>query len=43
MRISRYAPVMLGEHWIYLIAAVNSIVILTLLYTLKAPIRFGIW
>jgi hypothetical protein len=42
MRI-RYAPVMLGEHWIYVIAAMNLIVILALLYTLKAPIHFGIW
>jgi hypothetical protein len=43
MSISRYAPGMLGEHWIYAIAALNSIVMLTLLYTLKAPIHFGIW
>lgn len=43
MRISRYAPAMLGEHWIYLMAVVNSAVVLALLYTVKAPIRFGLW
>ena len=43
MDIRRYFPVMLGEHWIYILASVNSAVTLALLYTLKAPIHFGIW
>ena len=43
MDIRRHVPVMLGEHWIYVLATVNSIVLVVLLYTLKAPIRFGIW
>jgi hypothetical protein len=43
MDVRRYVPMMLGEHWIYVIAAVNSLVLLALLYTLKAPIHFGIW
>jgi len=43
MDIRRYLPVMLGEHWIYILASVNSAVTLALLYTLKAPIQFGIW
>jgi hypothetical protein len=43
MGVRRYVPVMLSEHWTYVIAAMNSIVILALLYTLKAPIDFGIW
>ena len=32
-----------GEHWIYVVAAMSSMVILALLYTLKAPIHLGIW
>ena len=43
MRLGGYAPAMLVEHWIYLTAVVNSAVVLALLYTVKAPIRFGIW
>jgi hypothetical protein len=43
MGVRRYVPMMLSEHGIYVIAAMNSIVILALLYTLKAPIDFGIW
>jgi ABC-type phosphate transport system auxiliary subunit len=43
MRIRRYAPVMLGEHWIYLTAAVISIVVVALLHIVKAPVSFGIW
>jgi hypothetical protein len=43
MKMRRYAPKMLGEHWIYVLAAVASIVVVTLLYTVKAPIRFAIW
>jgi hypothetical protein len=43
MHMRRYVPMMFGEHWIYVIAAMSSMVILALLYTLKAPIDFGIW
>jgi hypothetical protein len=43
MNIRTSFPVMLGEYWVYALAIVNSAVILALLYTLKAPIRFGIW
>jgi hypothetical protein len=43
MSVRRYVPVMLFEHWIYVLAVVNSIVVIALLYTVKAPIRFGIW
>jgi hypothetical protein len=43
MDVRSYVPMILGEQWIYVIAAMNSIVILALLYTLKAPIDFGIW
>jgi hypothetical protein len=43
MDIRRYVPVMLGEYWVYILAGVNSAIILALLYTLKAPIHFGIW
>jgi uncharacterized protein involved in exopolysaccharide biosynthesis len=43
MDIRRYVPGMLGEHWIYVLAVVNSVVVIALLYTVKAPINFGIW
>jgi hypothetical protein len=43
MDLRRYVPVMLGEHWIYILASINSAIILALLYTLKAPIYLGIW
>ena len=41
-RVKRF-PTMRGEHWIYLLAGFNTIVVLTLLYTVKTPFRFGIW
>ena len=43
MDVRSYVPMMLGEQWIYVIAAMNSIVVIALLYALKAPIHFGIW
>ena len=39
----KYVPVMMFEHWIYVLAIVNSVVIITLLYAVSAPIDFGIW
>lgn len=32
-----------AEQWVYVLAAANSIVLLTLLYVVKTPFRFGIW
>jgi hypothetical protein len=34
---------MLVEYWVYALAAINSIVVLVLLYTRESPIHFGIW
>jgi hypothetical protein len=34
---------MLGEYWVYAVAAINSTIVLALLYTRDAPIQFGIW
>jgi hypothetical protein len=43
MDIRSYVPAMLTEHWVYVLALVNSVVVIALLYTVKAPINFGIW
>jgi hypothetical protein len=42
-KLQRYWPNVLGEHWVYVVAAFNRTVIVGLLYTLSAPIRFGLW
>jgi hypothetical protein len=39
----KYVPVMMFEHWIYVLALVDLVVISTLLYTVRSPIHFGIW
>ena len=43
MDIRRHVPVMMFEHWIYVLALVDLVVISTLLYTVRSPIYFGIW
>jgi|RhiMetdeSRZDD1v2_1073273.scaffolds.fasta_scaffold00529_42 hypothetical protein len=43
MDMRKYVPAMMLEHWIYVLAFVNSVVIITLLYAVRAPIHFGIW
>jgi hypothetical protein len=34
---------MLGEYWVYALAAINSTIVGVLLYTREGPIQFGIW
>jgi hypothetical protein len=43
VNVRKYAPVMLGEYWVYLLAVANSTVLAVLLYTRESPIHFGIW
>lgn len=43
MDIRKHAPVMLGEHWIYVLAGVISIATLAVLYLDPGPIRWSAW
>jgi hypothetical protein len=35
--------VFLGEYWVYVFAAASIILVLSLLYMLDGPIKFGRW
>ena len=43
MEHRKYVPVMLGEHWVYVLAGVISIMTLLLLYLHDAPIALPRW
>jgi len=39
----RHIQAMHVEHWIYVLALLNTVVVVAPLYTLKAPINFVFW
>jgi hypothetical protein len=43
MDIRRHTQAKHVEHWIYVMALVNTVVVIALLYTVKAPINFVFW
>jgi hypothetical protein len=43
MKLRRHFPVMLGEYWVYVLAAIISIATLMLLYSHKGPIGLLHW
>jgi hypothetical protein len=43
MDIRKHVPVMLGEHWIYVVGGVISIATLAVLYLDPGPIRWSAW
>jgi hypothetical protein len=43
MDIRRHMQAMHVEHWIYMLALLNTVVVIALLYTVKAPINFVFW
>jgi hypothetical protein len=43
MDIRKHVPVMLGEHWIYVLGGVISIAMWAVLYLDPGPIRWSAW